>query len=133
MTILLNVSTLAMREIARGVCRAHGVGQVIDVAEKLEGLLRNHFRDHSSRLAGALRGANNRGWQTLEIALTGDSFWDRCKGMLKSGDEKKFRQELETYLHSLQLPEDNPLRFRRFCLSELRAGAKTRPSRRRRD
>src|SRR5262249_3505176 len=96
-------------------------GAAIDsVVERLT----RQFRDQSGRLTNALRSANVRAWQTLEVALAGDSFWDRCKGLRAAGEDKRFKQEMQAHLKTLTFPEGDADKFRRLCRSELRAARK---------
>src|SRR5687767_9076462 len=102
MSVLLNLSTLALREAVGGACRHCGVGHAVDSVLKVTAFLRNHFHDHSDRLTKALRSANKRAWQTLELALAGDSFWERCKSLIASGEDKRFKLELQKHLEGMR-------------------------------
>src|SRR5262249_61041049 len=84
-----------------------------------------HFSDHSQRLLEALRHANERAWRALEVALAGDSLWDRCKLVMASGDEKAFREQVRPFLDTCSLAElQGRDAFRQACLNELRAARK---------
>jgi hypothetical protein len=76
MGIFLSLSALALRQIVGVACEAMGIKGADDVAGLVGGSLAKHFANPSQRLLGALRKANDQAWQVLEIALTGDSFWD---------------------------------------------------------
>ena len=129
MRILMNLSTLAMRHFVDTACRsAHFMpmgGLAVDLVENTTRKLQAHFKDNSDRLVKALKRSNNEAWQTLEIALTGGSFWDRCKTYFAAGDQQAFKAELQKCLDGLTYPEvPDREQFRRYCLSELKAARK---------
>src|SRR5207302_1417239 len=62
----------------------------------------------------------------LEVALAGDSWWDRVKAVLAKGDEQAFRRQVRAFLDAAPLaslpgPGDE---FRKAALRELRAARK---------
>jgi hypothetical protein len=63
----------------------------------------SHFTDHSERLTEALARSNAKAWQTIEIALGGQRFWDR----FASADDRALREQVKSFLESAVL-EDNP-------------------------
>src|SRR5437764_1463595 len=69
------------------------------------GFLTNHFTDHSQKLNLALQRANDRAWKALEIALSGDSWWSRCRSLLVPGDEKAVGQQIQAFLDAVSLPD----------------------------
>ena len=79
MVIVQQLSALAVRQLLGGICQAAGVETGPSAVETVVGLLVNRFTDHSPRLVLALQRANARAWRVLEIALAGDSWWDRIK------------------------------------------------------
>src|SRR5207253_1937665 len=73
---------------------------------------------------------NRRAWKALELALAGDTFWERCKVKLARSEDQEFRRQVRAYLDAVPLPElANKTRFRQQCLDEIReagrAGALT--------
>ena len=89
MSIFFSLSSLALRQVVDGACAALGVK---DGGEAVVGFLTERFTDHSQRLARALRQANDNAWKALEIALAGDSLWDRCKAAdATAGNADPFR------------------------------------------
>src|SRR5262245_13210664 len=125
MDILIDISTFALKQMLDGTKAACVVVPGGDAVKAVAGFLENHFRAHSNRLTRALTRSNERAWRTLEIALAGTSFWDRCKALVASGDQTKFRNEMQQYLNDMTLPAgEDPEKFRRFCLSELKAARK---------
>src|SRR5262249_61357676 len=72
---------------------------------------------------GALRKANERAWQALEVALAGESLWNK----LDDANDKAFRQQVRAFLDATpleSLPSHGP-EFRQQCLRELRAARKS--------
>ena len=90
-----------------------------NTGEAVVGLLMQRFTDHSKKLTEALEHASDRAWKALEIALAGDSFWDRCKVLLSSGEDKALREQVRSFLDTHPL-SDNGAEFRDQCLQELR-------------
>src|SRR5262249_56351427 len=118
--------------VVRGVAQLAG-GPVGEVA--LKGAvqqLANHFVDHSERLTHALHRANERAWKALELALAGDSFWEKCQRALARSEDQAFHKQVRAFLDSIpptQLPLDKA-GFRQHCLQELpKAPAPTLPTR----
>src|SRR5207248_845196 len=125
MDIFLDLSALAMRDFAGDALKNLGANLIGDAASNVIKKLHNHFSDHSDRLVGALAASNDRAWKTLELALAGESFWERCKSLVRSGDQTKFRDEMRIYLKNLKMPNGSePEKFRRFCLADLKAARK---------
>jgi serine/threonine protein kinase len=126
MSILLTMSGLALKGVGKvagpqggGERRGGGPGTgVLNV-------LRRYFADHSQRLSRALEIANERAWRALEVALAGDSWWERCRGLLARGEEKGFREQVRAFLKAHPLAtEDRGPEFRAECLRQLRAARK---------
>jgi formylglycine-generating enzyme required for sulfatase activity len=79
------------------------------------------FTDHSSTLPKALTNANNRAWQSLSIALAGDSFLDKINVFFASGDYKGMREQVQHFLQDKNIGfEGASADFRRRCLIELK-------------
>ena len=118
MGIVRSLSVLALRQVAHGATHAAGLVGVEAVAR----FLGQHFTDHSQRLVVALRGANERAWQALEVALAGESLW----GKLDDADDRAFRQQVRAFLDAAPLGglPSHGLEFRQQTLRELRAARK---------
>ena len=127
MNVVNNLAVLAVREVVDGACAAIGFkfgGKAIDV---VSGYLSDRFTDHSQRLTKALHGANDKAWKSLEIALAGDSFWDRCKALVNRAEDKAFAQRVRAFLDAYPLPElAGKTTFRQTCVEELRSSAQSR-------
>jgi serine/threonine protein kinase len=120
MGILLNLSGIAIRQVVGGALQAVGFDgggdAVID-------FLTERFTDQSQRLTKALQNANERAWKAFEVALGGESLWDRCKLTLASAEDKAFRQQVRAFLDVSPLTKTSAAHgpiFRK-ALEELRA------------
>ncbi len=126
MRVFESLSAYALRPLFGGAVEWLGIKAVGSVAEGTVEFLAQRFLDQSQRLNRALREAHERAWKALEIALAGESFWERCRLTLASGENKAFRRQLRTFLDktpALGLPGEPEL-FRRQCLSDLRLARK---------
>jgi hypothetical protein len=126
MVIVQHLSALAVRQLLGGICQAAGLETGPAAVEMVVGLLINRFTDHSQRLLVALQRANERAWRALEIALVGDSWWDRIKVSLARREDQAFREQVSAFLQATPLaglPSHGP-EFRQLCLCELRAAYK---------
>lgn len=84
-------------------------------------LLFRHLSDKSERYLTALATANERAWKALEIALAGNSLWERGQVLAASGEEEAFRQQLQAFVEANPLPQfSGKDQFRQRCLQELR-------------
>jgi uracil-DNA glycosylase family 4 len=125
MRISSNLCALALQQLVGGACKAAGINPGAGAVEGIVGFLTRHFTDHSRRLTLALEQTNEQAWRALEIALAGDSLWDRCKLAMASGEEKAFRQQVKPFLDTCPLAElhgKGP--FRQACLRELQTARK---------
>src|SRR5262245_1421626 len=123
MAIVQHLSLLALRPVLEGAFRAVGLDAGADAAV---GFLAGRFTDHSARLTAALHKANANAWRALEIALAGDSWWDRIKVSLARREDQAFREQVSAFLQATPLaglPSHGP-EFRQLCLRELRAAHK---------
>ncbi len=122
MGVFQSLSVVALRQLVDGACSAVG----IKGGEKLVDVLTARFTDHSQKLTVALRNANERAWKALEIALAGDSLWDRCQIVLASAEDRAFREQVRAFLDISPLkkvkPEQRPILQQ--ALQELRSARK---------
>jgi uracil-DNA glycosylase family 4 len=126
MAIALQLSTLALRQVVGGACRAVGCDVGEGAVEGVVGFLTSRFTDHSEQLLRALDEANDRAWRALEIALAGDSFWERCKVLLAPGEEKGFRERVRAFLDVTPQAELFGKReYCQRCLCDLQAARKS--------
>ncbi len=127
MTIMLQLSALALKGAAKAAGETLGFGAVGAAGEGVVDFLANRFTDHSQRLNKALTRSTDRAWRAVEIALAGNSWWDRCKRTLGTGDERAFREQVQAFLTA------NPLdgvdgfgsNFRVTCQAQLQAARKS--------
>ena len=125
MAILANLCALAVRQVIGGVSNLTGLVVGDDAVAGVTNFLTKHFLDNSTRLTAALEKANERAWKALEVALAGDSLWDRCKLLLASGEDKAFRAQVRPFLDACPLAELHGRdAYRQKCLQELRAASK---------
>src|SRR5262249_19128063 len=125
MSIAENLCALALKGVVSGACKFAGVEAGMGAAEGIAGLLTQPFADHSQALTRALRKATEHAWKAVEVALAGDSFWDKCKLVFSSADDKAFREQVRPFLDACPLAElSGKVQFRQDCLRELRAAAK---------
>jgi serine/threonine protein kinase len=111
--ILHSLSVLALQQLAGE--GAVGLFEVITA----------HFSDQGQRLVGALRAANDRAWKAMEIALAGDSWWERAKARLASSEDRSFGQQIRVFLDGLPIKElHGHDAFRQQCLVDLRDARK---------
>src|SRR6185369_6564080 len=79
MPMLQHLSGFALQQLVSGACHALGVMAGSGAGQAVTDFLGKRFGDHSRRLSDALVRAADSAWRALEIALAGDSFWDRVK------------------------------------------------------
>src|SRR5436305_13988133 len=86
--------------------------------ERFLAMLSDHVSEHSQRLTRALRASNDHAWHTLEMALAGDSWWDRLRGALARGEDRELAQQVRRFLadNNLHHLEGTPEDTRRVCL-----------------
>jgi len=125
MHITQTLCALTLNQVVGGACEALGLVAGPAAAEGVVGFLSRRFLDHSQTLMDALEQANQKAWRALEVALAGDSLWDRVKLVFTSGDDKAFRAQLQPFLAACPMAELNGRdQFRQDCLRELRAAGK---------
>src|SRR5947209_10554000 len=103
MALLQTLSTLALRPLAP-------LG-----AELFGRLVASRFTDHSQDLPRALAAAFGRAWAALEVALLGDSFWERWRVRLAAAEVRAFRRQAAALL-----AERGNAGLRGACLRQLR-------------
>jgi hypothetical protein len=117
------LATLALRPLLDAACKAVGAAPGGGAAEGVVRFLTDRFTDHSRRLGDALNRAVERAWSALELALAGDSWWERVKGALGRGEDRALRDQIRAFLDATPLgglPGHGP-EFRTLALRELRA------------
>jgi hypothetical protein len=91
----------------------------------LLGWVRDRFTDQGQRVLDALHNANKRAWQTLEVALAGNSWWDKVKRLLAPREDQAFAREIQSFLDASPLAElPRKTEFREKCLRELQHARK---------
>src|SRR5262249_41969177 len=111
--------------LVSGACRAVGLDVGDAAVGGVVGLLTRHFTDQSRRLTEAMRRTHERAWKAIEVALAGDSLWDRCKLVFPGAEERAFREQVRPFLDACPLAElQGKTAYRQACLQELRAANK---------
>src|SRR5262245_64098019 len=119
MSVALRLSALALRGIVEGASSQVGLEKG---GAAIAAFLTARFVDQSQNLHKALQSSVEQCWKALEIALAGDSLWNRCKALLVRAEDRAFAQQVRAFLDiaPLPVPADRP-DFRDTCLDELRA------------
>ncbi len=123
MSILQHLASLALQPLLDSAAEALGLAAGSNAAERLVGFLSDRFRDHSLKLHQALERAGDRAWQALELALAGDSWWERIKVGLARREDQQLRQQVRAFLDATPLGNlsSHGPEFRQQCQRELRA------------
>jgi hypothetical protein len=126
MSILQHLAGFGLQQLVDGACKVLGVAVGVQAGEVVAGFLGRRFHDHSQRLADALTRSADQAWRALEIALAGDSLWDRLKRTVARGEDTVFRAQVQAFLESTPLGElsGHGEEFRKLALTELRAARK---------
>ncbi len=129
MPVITGLCCLALKPVVSGVCGGLGIGDVVDSTSDAGGdviagsvsqvvdFLYRRIRDQSGELFAALRAANHRAWQSLEVALAGESFWS----FLSDRTDKEFRAQVRAFLERVPLPESvrDQADFRKQCVQDI--------------
>src|SRR5262249_54883975 len=121
-----SLPVLAVRSLFEGFCRSIGFEAGIAVSEAAVKFLGTRFVDHSGRVNGALARATDNAWRALELALAGDSWWDRVKVALSRREDQAFREQVGAFLRTTPLANlpGHPPEFRTEALRQLREARK---------
>src|SRR5262249_45522521 len=126
MVVLQQLSVSAARNLLEGFCSSIGSQAGPAAAEAATKFLGARFIDHSARLGEALTRANAGAWRALELALAGDSWWDRIKVTLARREDQAFREQVGAFLRTTPLANlpGPPPGFRQQALRDLRPAQK---------
>jgi serine/threonine protein kinase len=109
MAILRMLSTCALYQV------------VGESADRVVGFLASRVSDQGRLIIQALTTASEKAWRALEVALAGESLWNK----LDAADEKALRQQIRNLLENMPLPLLTGRReFGRLCLRELQEARK---------
>src|SRR5262245_40246105 len=103
MAIVQQLSVVAVRSLFEGFCRSIGFeagAAASDAAIKFRG---SCCVDHSARLGDALQRATGNAWRALELALAGDTWWDKVKVTLARKEDQAFREQVGAFLRATPL------------------------------
>jgi hypothetical protein len=126
MGLVQTLAPLTLRQLIAGACDAVGLRAGGEAAVAVAGFLAERFTDDSQRLTKALADANDKAWKALEVALAGESFWERCQAAVARAEDRAFGRQVRAFLDAAPLaglPGHGP-EFRQVCLLELRAARK---------
>src|SRR5258708_16641090 len=98
MAIVQHLSVLAVRSLFEGFCKSIGFEAGAAAADAAVKFLGNRFTDHSARMGEALERASLSAWRALEVALAGDSWWDKVKLPLARREDQVFREQVGAFL-----------------------------------
>jgi serine/threonine protein kinase len=118
MGIVSALAEVALGPLVEGACEALGGRLAEGVMAGVSALVAERFFDPSQRLARALEGAQVRAWKALELALAGDTFWERCQVRLARAEDRAFREQARAFLDGAGIVDG--AESRRHCLDELR-------------
>ncbi|MFO0841373.1 MAG: hypothetical protein U0797_03095 [Gemmataceae bacterium] len=126
MAIVQQLSVVAVRSLFEGFCRSIGFEAGAAASEAAVKFLGSRFTDHSARLVDALQRAAANAWRALELALAGDSWWDKVKVTLARKEDQAFREQVSAFLRVTPLAglPSHPPEFRQQALRDLRAAQK---------
>lgn len=126
MSTTQSLAVLAVRSLFEGFCSSIGFPAGAAAADAAVKFLGSRFTDHSGRVSAALGRATDHAWRALELALAGDSWWDRVKASLARREDQAFREQVGAFLRATPLADlpFHPAELRRQALSELRAARK---------
>src|SRR5262245_9115772 len=126
MAIVQQLSVVAVRTLFEGFCRTIGFEAGAAASEAAVKFLGSRFVDHSGRLSEALQRATANAWRALELALAGDSWWDKVKVTLARKEDQAFREQVGAFLRATPLAglPSHPPEFRQQALRDLRAAQK---------
>ncbi len=134
MAVLSGLCSFALKPLVEGVCAGLGLGLVAEplaqaAGELAEGsvgrvvdFLHRRIRDESQELFAALRSAHERAWQSLEVALAGESFWS----FLSERTDQAFRDQVRRFLDHVPLPPAvrDQADFMKRCVQEIQQARK---------
>src|SRR5262249_14391446 len=122
MSALQKLSALAFKGMVFGACQAIGLEAGSKAVDPVTRFLGDRFGQQEEKLLRILAKVHDRAWNTLELALAGESLWSRCTAIFGRGPEKPSREQVRAFLDSLPadlLDAEGPT-FRQAALAELR-------------
>jgi serine/threonine protein kinase len=126
-SIVLELSSLALRGSAHLGGELAGIGGAGGGAgEAVVKFLSQRFSDHSKRLTRALERSHERAWRAVEVAMAGNSWWERCQRVLTTTQERAFREQVQAFLKANPLDGADGFGpdFRAQCVAQLQAARK---------
>src|SRR5262249_45693792 len=125
-SVAQHLSVLALRSVFEGAAKLAGMAAGAGAADSVTGFLGARFTNHSGRLLAALQKANAAAWRAFEVALAGDSWWERIKVGLARKEDRTLREQVTVFLEATPLGglPSHGAEFRQMALRDLRAAHK---------
>src|SRR5262245_23253222 len=93
----------------------------IESGEQVVEKVRDWFIDPGLDLHKAIKKANERTWYAMILALGGDGWVDRIRGLWAAADVRGVRDQVQAFLRHAGMGMDAlPQKFRKNCLDELK-------------
>ena len=92
---MLFLAKAAIQTVAESIGAPLGLQDTGKVAGEVTNWLVNHFSDPSKKLPKALNDSIDKSWQVLEMALEGETFWQRVTA---SGQFKGFAEQVRHFI-----------------------------------
>jgi hypothetical protein len=120
--LLQDLSAFALRDAVPAACSALGPAAGGPAVPAVVAFLSERMASAADRLPAALARASARGWRAVEIALAGDSWFDRVSAFLAApGEDRALADRIRAYLDALaESSPGRPADFRSRCRAELR-------------
>jgi len=94
MGVFTRLSMFALAPLVSGACRAVGLSAAGDGMSVVARFLSDRLSDHSLRVSDALKGAADRAWRALELALAGEP----VVAVADRADDRAFREQVRLFL-----------------------------------
>src|SRR3954447_2302649 len=98
MGVFTRLSMFALAPLVSGACRAVGLDAATNGLSVVARFLSDRLSDQSLRVSDALKGAADRAWRTLELALAGEPI----VAVADRADDRAFREQVRLFLLAAQ-------------------------------
>lgn len=118
---MLFLAKAAIQTVAESIGAPLGLHDTGKVAGDVTNWLVNHFSDPSKKLPQALNDSIDKSWQVLEMALEGETFWQRVTA---SGQLKGFAEQVRHFIEETKRQGLGDPMLNKKALAELRDARK---------
>ena len=118
---MLFLAKAAIQTVAESIGAPLGLHDTGKVAGDVTNWLVNHFSDPSKKLPKALNDSIDKSWQVLEMALEGETFWQRVTA---SGQLKGFAEQVRHFIDETKRQGICDPMLNKKALAELRDARK---------